>query len=446
MHQLAGRRIPACLKRCLATSTLGGRDGSKIGRGNRRSNVFRRYHQNAYDNVSANCGARRQRTAASIVFRDFAIPGKIQAYDFGQLGCWPHLGLLFIPHVWPNHRHVLLAHVMIRQPLPVTHEPSQSDSSTHAAAAAGCGFGRARISAAWLDAATTPIAASSNNARSIVRSRANQQTIDGRYRLRDSLRSFPARCSQLLVDGPSRRVAFRAEPGMLANRCLAGKDDHAFTHVLPVHRVERHLDAHVRAAAGEGEQEEPVGAAHPRRERQGIAAKGSRSQGIAMASDSNRDLTQLSPLWREAGAGPTLDVLGVPHVYKAMADETGQQFSIWESIVPPGAGAPAHTHTREDEAFYVLNGELLFELEGASDPLRLGAGGFLFAPRNRRHGYRNAGTVAAHLLVFAIPGAGLDRMFAAFDAAGKRTAHMPSIDTIAAIAEQYGVVIHPPAG
>jgi hypothetical protein len=45
-----------------------------------------------------------------------------------------------------------------------------------------------------------------------------------------------------------------------------------------------------------------------------------------------------------------------------------------------------------------------------------------------------------------LPGAGLDRMFAAFDAASKRTAHMPAIDTITAIAEQYGVVIHPPAG
>jgi hypothetical protein len=43
---------------------------------------------------------------------------------------------------------------------------------------------------------------------------------------------------------------------------------------------------------------------------------------------------------------------------------------------------------------------------------------------------------AAHLLVFAIPGTGLDRMFAAFDAASKHTAHMPAIDTIAAIAEQ----------
>jgi quercetin dioxygenase-like cupin family protein len=168
--------------------------------------------------------------------------------------------------------------------------------------------------------------------------------------------------------------------------------------------------------------------------------------GTAMNSDSNRDLPQLSPLWRPPGTGPTLDVLGVTHSYKAMANDTGHQFSVWESIVPPGAGAPAHTHTREDEAFYVLSGEVLIEVEGAADPLRLGPGGFLFAPRNRRHAYRNVGTVAAHLLVFAMPGAGLDRMFAAFDAASKRTAHMPAIDTIAAIAEQYGVVVHPPAG
>jgi len=169
-------------------------------------------------------------------------------------------------------------------------------------------------------------------------------------------------------------------------------------------------------------------------------------RGTAMNSDSNCDLTQLSPLWRAPDTGPTLDVLGVTHAYKVMANDTGHQFSVWEAIVPPDAGAPAHTHTREDEAFYVLRGEVLVEVEGAADPLRLGPGGFLFAPRNRRHGYRNIGTVAARLLVFAMPGAGLDCMFATLDAASKRSEQMPAIDTIAAIAEQYGVVIHPPAG
>jgi quercetin dioxygenase-like cupin family protein len=157
------------------------------------------------------------------------------------------------------------------------------------------------------------------------------------------------------------------------------------------------------------------------------------------------DLTQLRPLFRAPGTGPTLDVLGVPHIYKAMANDTGQQFSLWESIVLPGAGTPAHTHTREDEAFYVLSGEVQFELEGAADPLRLGPGGFLFAPRNQRHAYRNVGTVAAHLLVLAMPGAGLDRMFSEFDAASKRAGQMLALETITAIAAQYGVVIHPPA-
>ena len=162
-----------------------------------------------------------------------------------------------------------------------------------------------------------------------------------------------------------------------------------------------------------------------------------------MNRDPNRDLAQLNSLFRAPGTGPTLDVLGVMHSYKAMAGDTGQQFSIWESIVPPGAGAPPHTHTREDEAFYVLSGEVLMELEGAADPVRLTPGAFLFAPRNQRHGYRNTGTVAARLLVFAMPGGGLDRMFAAFNEACEREGRIAPIETITDIAAQYGVVIHP---
>jgi quercetin dioxygenase-like cupin family protein len=153
-------------------------------------------------------------------------------------------------------------------------------------------------------------------------------------------------------------------------------------------------------------------------------------------------IRHVSPLWRERGAGPTLEVISTKHVYKAMASDTGQQFSVWESIVPPGAGVPAHTHTREDEAFYVLSGEVSIELEGADDPFRLGTGGFLFAPRHRRHAYRNVGAVTAHLLVFAIPGGGLDRMFMDFDAVSKQ-ANLPDFATIAAIAGRYGVVIDP---
>lgn len=165
-----------------------------------------------------------------------------------------------------------------------------------------------------------------------------------------------------------------------------------------------------------------------------------------MNSETSGNSAQLSPLFRMPGTGPELYVLGTTHSYKAMACDTGLQFSVWESIVPPGRGVPAHTHTQEDEAFYVLSGEVLVEIEGVTDPLRLGAGAFLFAPRHRRHRYRNVGTETARLLVFAIPGAGLDRMFTDFDEVGKRSGHLPEIQTIAGIAGQYGVVIHPSAG
>jgi len=55
-----------------------------------------------------------------------------------------------------------------------------------------------------------------------------------------------------------------------------------------------------------------------------------------MSSDATRNSPSLSALFRAPGAGPTLDVLGVTHSYKAMASDTGQQFSVWESVVPPG--------------------------------------------------------------------------------------------------------------
>ena len=84
----------------------------------------------------------------------------------------------------------------------------------------------------------------------------------------------------------------------------------------------------------------------------------------------------IQPFVREAGAGSTLNVLGVTHIYKATAAETGGSFSLWEALFPPDAGAPPHTHTREDEAFYVLSGELLIEFEGEPAPHRAGPGNF----------------------------------------------------------------------
>jgi quercetin dioxygenase-like cupin family protein len=149
------------------------------------------------------------------------------------------------------------------------------------------------------------------------------------------------------------------------------------------------------------------------------------------------------PFVREPAAGSTLNVLGVTHIYKATGAETGGSFSLWEDVVPPGAGAPPHTHTREDEAFYVLSGELLFEFEGEPAPHRVAPGGFFFGARARRHAYRNVGDKPARVLVLSAPSCGLDQMFAELDAA--TAAGMPDMTEVTAIAAKYGVTIEPPA-
>src|SRR5262245_2983337 len=148
------------------------------------------------------------------------------------------------------------------------------------------------------------------------------------------------------------------------------------------------------------------------------------------------------PFVREPGAGSTLNVLGVTHIYKATAAETGASFSLWEAVVPPGAGAPPHAHVREDEAFYVLSGELIIEFGNEAAPHRVAPGGFFFGARGGRHTFRNVGDKPARVLILSAPSCGLDQMFAELDAA--TAAGKPEFGKLVAIAGKYGVTIEPP--
>lgn len=144
---------------------------------------------------------------------------------------------------------------------------------------------------------------------------------------------------------------------------------------------------------------------------------------------------------RGPGKGAVLDILGSPYIIKAHAAETGNAFCCIESQLPPGAGAPPHTHSLEDEVFYVLSGEVVFEIADEPAPMRVGAGSFLFSPRGQRHGFRNEGPAEARLLVLALPGAGLERMFCELDAAGRQNGGRPSLEEVTLIAARAGVII-----
>jgi quercetin dioxygenase-like cupin family protein len=157
----------------------------------------------------------------------------------------------------------------------------------------------------------------------------------------------------------------------------------------------------------------------------------------------NAKVTGNVPFIREPAAGSTLNVLGITHIYKATAVETGGSFSLWEAVFPPGAGAPPHTHSREDEAFYVLEGEIVIEFAGEAAPRRIGTGGFFFGARGGRHAVRNLAEKPARVLILSAPSVGLDQMFGELDEAS--AAGMPDFVKIIGICARYGVTIEPSA-
>ncbi len=57
-------------------------------------------------------------------------------------------------------------------------------------------------------------------------------------------------------------------------------------------------------------------------------------------------------------------MLGELLIYKIPSQQTGGAYALFEATANPGAGPPPHVHHREDEAFYVLEGEYQFLVGG----------------------------------------------------------------------------------
>jgi quercetin dioxygenase-like cupin family protein len=134
------------------------------------------------------------------------------------------------------------------------------------------------------------------------------------------------------------------------------------------------------------------------------------------------------------GEGKVLMVLGMPHFIRIESDQNLTGTSLMEVVVAPGQGVPPHIHTREDEIFCVVQGELTCQMEGSPAPVTLKPGDSIFLPRNRTHGFINTSTKEARMLVTVTPGTGTDRMFAELDTACRKYADpkqlMPEVGRI----------------
>lgn len=84
---------------------------------------------------------------------------------------------------------------------------------------------------------------------------------------------------------------------------------------------------------------------------------------------------------------------------KASQHSTGGALSVFETSID--AGPPLHVHDREDECFYVLDGDL--SIRCGSEEFDAARGSFVFLPRGHPHRFW-ATNQPARLLIIAVPG------------------------------------------
>ena len=118
-------------------------------------------------------------------------------------------------------------------------------------------------------------------------------------------------------------------------------------------------------------------------------------------------------------------------------EATRGAYSLHERTAPPGASSIPHVHSRVSEAFYVLEGEFTFELNGRK--VTAGPGDYVHAQPGASHAWRvTSGEVARALILFA-PSVPL-AFFEEIDAAVSETpGARPDLRQLAAINEKYGL-------
>jgi mannose-6-phosphate isomerase-like protein (cupin superfamily) len=141
----------------------------------------------------------------------------------------------------------------------------------------------------------------------------------------------------------------------------------------------------------------------------------------------------LDPFSLGGDEGELLTFGEVRILVRASAESTGGAFSLVEEM-PPMVDTPLHVHARDDELFYILEGEHVIQV--GEREFRVGPGGVVFAPRGVPHAQRRVEPGVGRLLALTVPG-GLDGFFRELAAADDAGTLGP--DAYASASENHGI-------
>ena len=106
--------------------------------------------------------------------------------------------------------------------------------------------------------------------------------------------------------------------------------------------------------------------------------------------------------------GIVLNVIGDIQTHKLVGSDTNNQIVEWVDNLEPGVGIPPHVHTKEDEIFRVIKGQIEIKINDKTTVLE--AGDIAFAPKNIPHSWKVVGVEKAQMITSAFP-AGIELMF-----------------------------------
>jgi len=120
----------------------------------------------------------------------------------------------------------------------------------------------------------------------------------------------------------------------------------------------------------------------------------------------SNDTTTTTVLARGAAEGPATWALGSLFEQVASGADTGGTFGLSRVTQPAGTATPLHVHSREAEAFYLLDGSMTYR--AGEQTYQLSPGSFIYLPAGVPHAFRVTGEAPVRFLAIVVPGGLMD--------------------------------------